>query len=464
MCAMDVSGKKAVDGHRGGVCDNKDIGEYLWSLTQITENAPMPFAICFDDGCLMNCNHAFTELTGYTKDELYRIAGLHVLTPQKFYASDTAATEALCTTGRPQRYEKEIIRQDGSRVYVDVFHHLIGDGNGKPKFYYFFMSDISKRIRLEEELKQMAGKLDAERLRVEKLSEKSDRLAMELDVTFLSLTESIAIYDTNGITLRANPAAVACLGFNPAGMDIDTLNRKVSFRYPDGQRVTMGESPQLLAAHGDKAADGRFMLTNKEGRDIVIVLTASPLYFRGRICGAICVWHDVTERERMLEQIEKERRLLQDSKMQTELYFDLMSHDIININQIGMGYLKLALDLLKSDEELCRLLHKTSESFLNSSKLIDNVGKIKRVQSTEARLEVVDVGELLGDVRNDYLGVDGREITISYVPVKGCHVMANDLLRDVFSNILGNSVKHSSGPLSIDITLSRSFRERSGIL
>jgi PAS domain S-box-containing protein len=457
MCAREAPYMKAADGHRGGIYDNKDIGEYLWSLAKIMENAPMPFAICFNDGRLMNCNHAFTELTGYTKDELFRMDGLHVLTPQKFHASDIAATEALCATGRPQRYEKEIIRQDGSRAYIDVFYHLISDGNEKPKFYYFFMSDVSKRMSLEEELKQIAGKLDSERLRADGLSQKSDRLAMELDVTLLSLVESIAFHDINGIMLRANPAAVKCLGFNPVGMDIDTLNRRISFRYPDGQKVTMDESPQLLAAHGDNGAGGRFMLTNTEGRNIAIVLSASPLYFGGRICGAMCVWHDVTEHERMLEQIEKERRLLQDSKMQMELYLDLMSHDIININQIGMGYLELALDLLKPDDELHKLLHKALESFLNSSKLIDNVGKIKRFQSTEARLEAVDIGEMLGDVRNDYLGVDGREVTISYVPVKGCHVMANDLLRDVFLNILDNSVKHSSGPLSIDIALSRAF-------
>lgn len=459
MCAMDVLGRKDSGGHRGGVRDNKDLGEYLLSLAQIMENAPLPFAICFGDGCLMNCNHAFTELTGYTKDELYGMPGLHVLTPQKYHASDSAAVEALLATGSPRRYEKEITRKDGSLAYVDVFHHLIGDDSGKPKFFYLFMFDVSRRISLEAELRRIAGKLDEERILTKKLSEKSGHQAMELDIILSSLAESIVVYDANGIALLANRAAVECMGFSPVGMDIEAANGKASFRFPDGLKVTRDESPQLMAIHGDKTVDGRFMLTNSRGQDVAIVLTASPLYSQNQAYGALCVWRDVTEHERMLEQIDKERRLLQESKMQTELYFDLMSHDIININQVGMGYLELALDRLKPDDELYTLLHKSCESFLNSSKLIDNICKVKRARSAEARLEAVDIGEQLEEVISGYSEADGREIKISYAPVKGCHVMANDLLRDVFTNILGNSVKHSSGPLSIGITLSRAFED-----
>jgi len=49
-------------------------------------------------------------------------------------------------------------------------------------------------------------------------------------------------------------------------------------------------------------------------------------------------------------------------------------------------------------------------------------------------------------------------INIDYYTAAGCHVKANELLRDVFANILGNSVKHSSPdkPLNIVVRLTTS--------
>jgi signal transduction histidine kinase len=42
---------------------------------------------------------------------------------------------------------------------------------------------------------------------------------------------------------------------------------------------------------------------------------------------------------------------------------------------------------------------------------------------------------------------------IEYVPVQGHFVLANSLLRDVFSNLINNSIKHSTGSLKIWIKI-----------
>ena len=72
-----------------------------------------------------------------------------------------------------------------------------------------------------------------------------------------------------------------------------------------------------------------------------------------------------------------------DAKSQAELYVDLMGHDINNMNQIGMGYLELALDMLSLDENGRSLLSKPMSAFENSTRLIDNVRKLQRVKSGE---------------------------------------------------------------------------------
>jgi signal transduction histidine kinase len=48
----------------------------------------------------------------------------------------------------------------------------------------------------------------------------------------------------------------------------------------------------------------------------------------------------------------------------------------------------------------------------------------------------------------------GRDIRVNYHG-DVCYVMANELLSDVFSNIIGNAIKHSQGPLTINIDVKK---------
>ncbi len=56
-------------------------------------------------------------------------------------------------------------------------------------------------------------------------------------------------------------------------------------------------------------------------------------------------------------------------------------------------------------------------------------------------------------MREYYTHFASRDITINYLPPDECQVMANDLINEIFSNLIENSIKHSSPdkPLVIDI-------------
>ena len=65
----------------------------------------------------------------------------------------------------------------------------------------------------------------------------------------------------------------------------------------------------------------------------------------------------------------------------------------------------------------------------------------------------MDLDQVLCEVVKEYSDVPGRVAEITYTPAEGYFVMASDLLKDVFSNIVGNSIKHSprDKPLTIKI-------------
>ena len=156
--------------------------------------------------------------------------------------------------------------------------------------------------------------------------------------------------------------------------------------------------------------------------------------------------HDISERKKI-------SNALEDAKAQSELYVDLMGHDINNMNQVGIGYLQLALEDLDLDEKTRSYLTKPLEALENSSRLIENVRKLQLAKTGDMHFKEMDLGDVLKEVQSRYENAPSRHVKINYTPKHGCLVMASDLLIDVFSNLLGNSIKHSKGPLVIDILL-----------
>ncbi len=155
---------------------------------------------------------------------------------------------------------------------------------------------------------------------------------------------------------------------------------------------------------------------------------------------------------------------LADSKSQAELYVDFMGHDINNMNQVAMGFLELALEKLDAEGRLetgdRTLLEKPMETIRNSAKLIDNVKKLQRLRNGALEPKVMDLGQVLSGVMAEAVYDRNRRIVINYTPTPGQLVSANELLKDVFSNILDNSIKHSGGkePLTIDIRVASTGR------
>jgi PAS domain S-box-containing protein len=170
----------------------------------------------------------------------------------------------------------------------------------------------------------------------------------------------------------------------------------------------------------------------------------------GRLIELQSVGRDMTE-------IKQTEQALEDAKSRAELYVDLMGHDINNMNQSALGFLELALDRIektgKLEEKEKLLLLKPVDALLNSAHLINNVRKLQRATSGEMKLMTVDMKEMLYKIAREYSHIPGRDITINYKPALEYRVKANELLEDVFANIVSNSIRHSEGPLTIDIII-----------
>lgn len=172
---------------------------------------------------------------------------------------------------------------------------------------------------------------------------------------------------------------------------------------------------------------------------------------RGEITGILGVSRDITERKQAEEE-------LKDAKDQAELYLDLMGHDISNMHQIALSQLELAQEIMRDEGQIAgeeiELLTTPVETLERSARLIENVSKLQKLRAGEYRLESVDLGKVLSEVVEENC-VPGNGVAIRLSGASGCRVMANPLIKEAFTNLVGNAVKHTPGSPEINVAVSR---------
>lgn len=191
-----------------------------------------------------------------------------------------------------------------------------------------------------------------------------------------------------------------------------------------------------------------------DGSVIDISSTVSPLYgASGEFMGMLAITRDISERKKLETQ-------LIEAKKEAELYVDLMSHDINNLNHLGMGYLEMLKFKNSIPDDMGALVDKAVTAFSSSARIIASITRFKEMRSWAGPREKVDLGQVLGDVVSAYSGNGHRPASIEYTPVEGRYVCADQFLKDVFLNMIGNSIKYCREDPSICISID-DFREGS---
>ncbi|WP_424358819.1 PAS domain S-box protein [Methanocella sp. MCL-LM] len=274
-----------------------------------------------------------------------------------------------------------------------------------------------------------------------------------------NLKENIFLMRADGRLFHANPETRDSLGFT----NEELLRRTIFDLVPEGCVKEWHDVLDRIRQKGMIAFESR--LKARSGREFPVDVYANYIQLYSHDYYTVSA-RDVSERKEAERELAKSRIEANTSKEQTELYLDLMGHDINNLNTVAMGSLELAISNLEEAgrfrPEVKALLERSMESLKNSSELISNVQKLQRARAEGLALQTVDMAAVMEDAVGKFRTGRERNVKISFSRGPGCSVQANELLKDVFTNIIGNAIKHSSSERNLMIKISLDTVEDDG--
>ncbi|HEY3422104.1 MAG TPA: PAS domain S-box protein, partial [Methanocellaceae archaeon] len=346
--------------------------------------------------------------------------------------------------------EKTMTSKRGEPVDFEMTVSLTYADDGAPKGFRGICKDIRDRKRADEARYKAFNELERRvEERTRELVHARATLQGILDTAPIGIM--VADAETNLITF-CSLGVERLFGHSFIGAIYNPEVYPSSILQPDGSPFPNDRLPMYLSLkYGQHVSNVEMLVKLADDSERMVLVNSAPIKDPdGRIRSAVVAIVDITK-------LKNTEKALQEAKDLAEMYLDLMGHDINNLNQVGIGYLEMALDALRTrgkleiDDQL--LLDKAMETIVTSSGLIDNVRKLQRSMEGTLKYQVVDLCEVLAKLKEYYSQIPNRDVTIRLSTDNKCFVSANELIRDVFSNLLDNAIKHTDPKKQLKIDM-----------
>jgi PAS domain S-box-containing protein len=126
----------------------------------VFDHSPVGKTLTLPSG-LLEVNHAFCEILGYSEKELGYTRWQDITYPDDIELTQRAIDQLLSEKQNSVRFVKRYLHKNGSVVWVDVVTSLRRDAEKKPLYFLTSIIDITERKRAEEELRSSHEHLEA---------------------------------------------------------------------------------------------------------------------------------------------------------------------------------------------------------------------------------------------------------------------------------------------------------------
>ena len=106
------------------------------------------------EGGILGANAAFCRLVGYTQAQLRYLDRRAIAHPEDFAREVQALQHMMAEGGRQLSFSKRFITRNGSIAWTEVVVSLVGDPETEHCYFLSFVTDLSDRHRVEQEIQQ----------------------------------------------------------------------------------------------------------------------------------------------------------------------------------------------------------------------------------------------------------------------------------------------------------------------
>lgn len=185
------------------------------------------------------------------------------------------------------------------------------------------------------------------------------------------------------------------------------------------------------------------------------------------VISLVLTLYEATERIKAEQDLKKSEEKYRKAFNLSNFYKDLIAHDMNNIMQTISSSIDI-YQLSKKEENLLELkglklediFTKIKMSVFNGSKLISNVSKLSLLKENDIPLKKINVNKILETTISSFEAIYQNLDVITQGFEKNYFIRANSLLKELFENIILNSIQHNTNPTKkIKIRLSETELE-----
>ena len=327
------------------------------------------------------------------------------------------STKNVLETKEPQVFEYNLVINNESRTF-EARHIYLSDDRVS-----IFIRDITERKEAEQ--------------KVTESEEKYRNL-------FNTAPFGLALFNLEGVVIDINHSLTQIIGFSRE--DIIGKHYKVFNLYPP-QEIPEFKTREVKVLKGKLPEPREISIYRKDGNSIWISSKLSFVQFgEKRYMQAII--NDITQSKLAEQKLKESEEKYRDAYNNANFYKDLFAHDMNNI----LNSILLSTELISNSpqkpenmDKIYEIFNIIKESGNRGARLISNVQKLSSVEQSDIIFNKININPILKEaisfIKNNF---QNRDINIQVETFsEEIYLNTNELLLDVFENILTNAVKYN---------------------
>lgn len=386
-------------------------------------------------------NQPLCDMFGYSREELAGLSWAELTYPEDLDRELIQFDQVMAGEINGYSLEKRFIRKNGNILFAEFSTRAMHKGDGSVDFFIALIHDVTKPRQADEALQRSLEIY-------QHLYDSSPTMLISIDIKTASI-------------IRCNETLARKLGYTK-----EEISGKPIFElYTAESAKNARDNLFPLFAKTGVICDEELQVRCKDGTILDVLLNVLPIRNQqGKIIRSYSSWHDITERKKAENELQKQNEKLKNEILKCRQYEAALkksseriktfaysvAHDlkspVIAIHGLAQLLNRRSRDILpKKELKFCEQIMKSSEQI---TALVEKINIYTSTQEALLKLEQVKLMEIIMTIREEFVQqLNDRQIKWSkpqYLPVIKADKIA--LLR-VLRNLVENALKYGGNEL-----------------